>query len=111
MVNISTTHLKETKWRYALEKEPLWKRVIDGKHGKVEWGGTYEVRDGMGLGYGRQYKEGGGILKVELVLRWENGRRVKFSMDTFEKDTWLRGVTTLSIFFPSLFPITTSKGV
>lgn len=71
MVNISTTHLKETKWRYALEKEPLWKRVIDGKHGKVEWGGTYEVRDGMGLGYGRQYKEGGGILKVELVLRWE----------------------------------------
>lgn len=52
-MSISTTNLKETKWRYVLEREPLWKQFIDEKYGKAKGDGTYEVKDDMGLVYGR----------------------------------------------------------
>ena len=87
-----------------LEGEPLWRKVIIGKYG-VEEGGwcSLEARKGYGMGLWKAIRKGWDAFKSKISYDLGHGRRVRFW-----KDIWC-GDTLLSISFPSLFAIATSK--
>ena len=85
-------------WRFASEKENLWKKVISVKYGQESLGWrTNEANETFGVGV---WKE---ILK-ETNWCWEN---IKFKVGngikiTFWTDHWY-GIATLSQSFPQLY--------
>ena len=88
-------------WRFAIEKDNLWKKVLLVKYGQEGLGWrTNEVRGAYGVGV---WKE---ILK-EACWCWDNfqfkvgkGTKIKFWTDH-----WC-GSATLSQIFPQLFSLT-----
>ena len=62
-------------WRFAVERESLWRLVISRKFGVQERGWrTHEVRKGYGVGL---WKEGSLMFK-NIVFSMGDGRRVRF---------------------------------
>ena len=91
-------------WRFAVEKESLWKLVIGRKFGE-EGGGwsTREVREGYGVGFWKDIRKGGSLMLKNIAFYVGGGRRVRFW-----KDKWCRN-DTLCDSFPSLYPLADSK--
>ncbi|RVW77934.1 putative ribonuclease H protein [Vitis vinifera] len=91
-------------WRFATEREVLWKKVISHKHG-VEEGGwcTLAERGRHGVGLWKAIRKEWLGMYSSLAFRVGNGRRVRFW-----KDKWC-GDEPLYESFPSLFAISQAK--
>ncbi|KAJ9678923.1 hypothetical protein PVL29_020968 [Vitis rotundifolia] len=91
-------------WRFANEREALWRQVISRKF-REEEGGWYtrEVREGFGVGLWKEIRKEGALLQNKVVFSVGNGRRVKFW-----NDNWC-GNFTLSNLFPSLYAFASFK--
>ena len=69
LIILNETLLGKWFWRFASERDPLWKRVIVGKYGQVEGGLCSKVvREGHGVG-GRLSEVDGRCSKQELGLQ------------------------------------------
>ncbi|RVW50222.1 Threonine--tRNA ligase, mitochondrial 1 [Vitis vinifera] len=91
-------------WRFANERDKLWRCVISRKFGEEE-GGWYskEVREGFGVGFWKDIRKEGALLQNRVGFSVGNGRRVKFW-----KDNWC-GNSTLCNSFPSLYAFASYK--
>ncbi|RVW34760.1 LINE-1 reverse transcriptase-like [Vitis vinifera] len=91
-------------WRFAIEREVLWKKVISHKYG-VEEGGwcTRAERGRYGVGLWKAIRKEWLGMYSSLAFRVGNGRRVRFW-----KDKWC-GDEPLYESFPSLFAISRAK--
>ncbi|RVW23454.1 putative ribonuclease H protein [Vitis vinifera] len=91
-------------WRFANERDKLWRHVISRKFGEEE-GGWYskEVREGFGVGFWKDIRKDGALLQNRVGFSVGNGRRVKFW-----KDNWCRN-STLCNSFPSLYAFASYK--
>ena len=91
-------------WRFANERDNLWRRVISRKFGEED-GGWYskEVREGFGVGFWKDIRKEGALLQNRVGFSVGNGRRVKFW-----KDNWC-GNSTLCNSFPSLYAFASYK--
>ncbi|RVW25474.1 putative ribonuclease H protein [Vitis vinifera] len=91
-------------WRFANEREALWRQVISRKFGEEEGGWyTREVREGFGVGLWKEIRKEGALLQNKVVFSVGNGRRVKFW-----NDIWC-GNFSLSNLFPSLYAFASFK--
>ncbi|KAJ9707156.1 hypothetical protein PVL29_002241 [Vitis rotundifolia] len=102
--NLNRALLCKWNWRYANEREALWRQVISRKFGEEE-GGWYsrEVREGFGVGLWKEIRKEGALLRNKVVFSVGNGRRVKFW-----NDNWC-GNFSLSNLFPSLHAFASCK--
>ncbi|RVW92361.1 LINE-1 retrotransposable element ORF2 protein [Vitis vinifera] len=96
--------LGKWNWRFATEREVLWKKVISHKYG-VEEGGwcTRAERGRHGVGLWKAIRKEWLGMYNNLAFRVGNGRRVRFW-----KDKWC-GDEPLYESFPSLFAISQAK--
>ena len=96
--------LCKLSWRFAVERESLWKLVISRKFG-VERGGwsTREVREVYEVGLWKEIRKEGSLMFKKIAFLLGDGRRVRFW-----KDNWCRN-KTLCDFFPSLYALVDSK--
>ena len=91
-------------WRFANERETLWRHVINRKFGEEEGGWyTREVREGFGVGFWKKIRKEGSLLQNKVVVTMGDGRKGKFW-----KDKWC-GNFALCNPFPSLFAFATFK--
>ncbi|RVX04514.1 hypothetical protein CK203_023399 [Vitis vinifera] len=91
-------------WRFANERETLWRHVINRKFGEEEGGWyTREVREGFGVGFRKKIRKEGSLLQNKVVVTMGDGRKGKFW-----KDKWC-GNFALCNPFPSLFAFATFK--
>ncbi|RVW89870.1 putative ribonuclease H protein [Vitis vinifera] len=91
-------------WRFANEREALWRQVISRKFGEEEGGWyTREVREGFGVGLWKEIRKEGALLQNKVVFSVGNGRMVKFW-----NDNWC-GNFSLSNLFPSLYAFASFK--
>ena len=66
-------------WRFPLERERLWRKVILGKFGEVEGGWTTrEVRDSYGLSLWKDIRKGWEEFILRTSIRIGNGRCTSF---------------------------------
>ena len=87
-------------WRYANEREALWRRVINLKYGEEEGGWrTREVNGRNGVGLWKAITKKWLLLDGRLAYHVGNGQRVRFW-----KDKWY-GDGPLCESFSSLFSI------
>ena len=91
-------------WRFANEREALWRSVISLKYG-VEEGGrcTRDVMGRNGFGLWKAIRKKWGLLDGRVAFHLGNGQRVKFW-----KDKWC-GDGPLCESCPSLFSMSMSK--
>ncbi|RVW39006.1 putative ribonuclease H protein [Vitis vinifera] len=91
-------------WRFANERDTLWRSVISLKYG-VEEGGwcTRDVLGRNGVGLWKAIRKKWGLFDGRVAFHLGNGQRVKFW-----KDKWC-GDEPLCESFPSLFSISMSK--
>ena len=71
-------------WRFASERDFLWKRVIVGMFGEEGGGGGWKV---MVLAFGKLSEKISWFLKVEFASLFEMERESSFG--------WISGVVTL----------------
>ena len=96
--------LCKLSWRFAMEREALWRQVICAKYGEEEGGWRSRVvRGSFGVGLWIAIRRGWDVLGDNLVYSVGNGRRVRFW-----KDKWC-GDDPLCTSFPSLFAISLDK--
>ncbi|KAJ9696951.1 hypothetical protein PVL29_008942 [Vitis rotundifolia] len=91
-------------WRFANEREVLWRRVIMLKYGEEE--GGWRTRDAIGrngVGLWKAIRKKGRLLDGKLDYQVGNGKRVKFWKDKWCEDG------PLCESFPSLFSISLTK--
>ncbi|RVX21268.1 putative ribonuclease H protein [Vitis vinifera] len=91
-------------WRFANERDALWRSVISLKYG-VEEGGwcTRDVMGRNGVGLWKAIRKRWGLFDGRVAFHLGNGQRVKFW-----KDKWC-GDGPLCESFPSLFSMSMSK--
>ncbi|RVX23977.1 Syntaxin-51 [Vitis vinifera] len=91
-------------WRFANERDALWRSVISLKYG-VEEGGwcTRDVMGRNGVGRWKAIRKKWGLFDGRVAFHLGNGQRVKFW-----KDKWC-GDGPLCESFPSLFSMSMSK--
>ncbi|RVW34286.1 putative ribonuclease H protein [Vitis vinifera] len=91
-------------WRFANERDALWRSVISLKYG-VEEGGwcTRDVMGRNGVGLWKAIRKKWGLFDGRVAFHLGNGQRVKFW-----KDKWC-GDGPLCESFPSLFSMSMSK--
>ena len=85
----------QVDWRFAVERESLWKQVIRGKFGEEGGWSTSKVREGFGVGFWKEIKKEGSLLQNKTVFFVGDGKKVKFL-----KDKWC-GNDALCDSFPS----------
>ena len=91
-------------WRYANEREALWRRVINLKYGEEEGGWrTRDVIGRNGVGLWKAIRKKWWLLDGRVAYHVGNGQRVRFW-----KDKWC-GDGPLCESFSSLFSISMSK--
>ena len=91
-------------WRFPLENESFWRKVIVGKFGKVEGGWTTrEVRDFYGLGLWKVIRKEWEEFILRISIHIGNGRHTRFWWDIWVRDSKLKDV------FPMLFRIAAHK--
>ena len=88
------------------ERGTLWNQVISRKY-EIEEGGwcNREVREGYEVGFWKEIRKEWPFMKDKFAFSVGNGRRVRFW-----EDRWC-GDKALSISFPSLYALATSKEV
>ena len=93
-------------WRFANEREPLWRRVISRKCGELVGGwNTGDIRGGYGTGLWKDIRKGWHTLSQNVVFSLGDVRRLRFW-----KDIWC-GEVALSNVFPNLFNMAAHKEV
>ena len=98
--------LGKWSWRFAIERNPLWKRVLVGKYGQEDEGWcTNGVRGGYGVRVWKAIRNGWEDFKVRMRFKVGSGNRVKFWNDRWCGDLPLRDA------FSNFFSITSSKDV
>ncbi|RVW74735.1 putative ribonuclease H protein [Vitis vinifera] len=104
LTTLNRALLCKWNWRFANEREALWRQVIGRKFGE-EQGGWYtrEVREGFGVSLWKEIRKEGALLQNKVVFSVGNGRRVKFW-----NDNWC-GNFSLSNLFPSLYAFASFK--
>ena len=94
------------KWalRFAVEDNPMWKKVITLKYQSEEGGWfTKEPRGSFGVGLWKDIRNAARNLKQEFYFVIGDGSRVKFW-----EDSWC-GERPLRVMFPSLYALVGSK--
>jgi hypothetical protein len=91
-------------WRYGLDREALWRRVVDGKYSSLESGWSTAVPQGP-HGVSLWKNIGGGWAKFERFIYFKvgNGARIRFWYDTWCGDYPLKDI------FPNLYCIARDK--
>ncbi|RVX08739.1 putative ribonuclease H protein [Vitis vinifera] len=101
-------HLKEFNhallgkwlWRFSLERESLWRKVIVGKFGEGEGGWTTrEVRESYGMSLWKDIRKGWEEFFLRTSIGIGNGRCTRFWWD------YWAGESKLKDLFPLLFRI------
>ena len=91
-------------WRFAVEREALWRQVICAKYGEEEGGWrSCVVRGSFGVGLWKAIRRVWDVIGDNMVYSVGNGRRVRFW-----KDKWC-GDNPLCTSFSSLFAIPLAK--
>jgi hypothetical protein len=91
-------------WRYGLEREALWRRVVDGKYSSLENGWSTAVSHGPhGVSLWKNIR--GGWAKFERIIYFKvgNGAQIRFWYDTWCGDYPLKDI------FPDLYCIACDK--
>ena len=66
-------------WRFAVEREALWRQVISAKYGEEEGGWrSCVVRGSYGVGLWKAIRRGWEAVGNNLVYSVGNGRRIRF---------------------------------
>ena len=66
-------------WRFAVEREALWRQVISAKYGEEEGGWrSCVVRESYGVGLWKAIRRGWEAVGNNLVYSAGNGRRIRF---------------------------------
>ena len=87
-------------WRFPIERESFWRRVIVGKFGEVQGGWTTrEVRESYGMGLWKDIRKGWEEFFLRTRICIGNGRRTRFWWDIWVGDSKLKDL------FPLLFRI------
>ena len=101
---MNNVFLCKWNWRYANEREALWRRVISLKYGEEEGGWrTRDVIGRNGVGLWKAIRKKWWLLDGRLAYHVGNGQRVRFW-----KDKWC-GDGPLCESFSSLFSMSMSK--
>ncbi|RVW81102.1 putative ribonuclease H protein [Vitis vinifera] len=96
-------HLVEC-WRFAVEREALWRQVISAKYREEEGGWrSCVVRGSYGVGLWKAIRRGWEAIGNNLVYSMGNGRRIRFW-----EEKWC-GDDKLCSLFPSLYAISLDK--
>ena len=91
-------------WRFANERDSLWRKVIRSKFGEVYGGwSSGEIKGGFGVGLWKEIRKEWTHLLQNTSLVLGNGNRI-----SFWKDAWC-GEEALSLMFPNLFRLTAQK--
>ena len=91
-------------WRFAVEREALWRQVISAKYGEEEGGWrSCVVRGSFGVGLWKAIRRGWEAVGNNLAYAVGNGRRIRFW-----EDKWC-GDDKLCSLFPSLYAISLDK--
>ena len=69
-------------WRFANERNALWRNVVSGKFGET-FGGwhTYDIRGGFGVGLWKEIKKEWPLFLENVVFSISDGRRINFWKD------------------------------
>ena len=91
-------------WRFANERDSLWRKVIRSKFGE-DYGGwsSGDINGGFGVGLWKEIRKEWPQLIQNSYFTLGNGRRIRFW-----KDVWC-GEEALSLMFPNLFRLTAQK--
>ena len=66
-------------WRYAIEREALWKQVISQRYGEDDGGWrSREVSERFGVGLWKPIRKEWNYLSSRLAFQVGNGKRVRF---------------------------------
>ena len=91
-------------WRYGLERDTLWRRMINGKYESLGIGWSTRVVNGpYGVSLWKHIRSGWEKFERFIAFKVGNGARTKFWVDT-----WC-GDTPLNIQFPKLYRIARDK--
>uniref|UniRef100_A0A2N9G874 Reverse transcriptase domain-containing protein n=1 Tax=Fagus sylvatica TaxID=28930 RepID=A0A2N9G874_FAGSY len=90
--------------RYGLERDALWRRVVEAKYGSL-WGGwcSKEVKGSYGLCLWKSIRKEWETFSNHLYMQVGDGVRIRFW-----QDRW-RGEEPLRLTFPKLFSIAREK--
>jgi endonuclease/exonuclease/phosphatase family metal-dependent hydrolase len=91
-------------WRYGLEREALWRLVVDAKYGSL-WGGwcSKSGTGSYGVSVWKFIRKGWDTFHSHCSFLVGDGQRVKFWQD------WWCGDRALNAVFPELFTISQDK--
>ncbi|WJZ84098.1 hypothetical protein VitviT2T_003721 [Vitis vinifera] len=93
-------------WRFPIERESFWRRVIVGKFGEVQGGWTTrEVRESYGTGLWKDIRKGWEEFFLKTRIRIGNGRQTRFWWDIWVGDSKLKDL------FPLMFRIAANNSV
>ncbi|KAL6347674.1 hypothetical protein AAG906_026202 [Vitis piasezkii] len=93
-------------WRFPIERESFWRRVIVGKFGEVQGGWTTrEVRESYGTGLWKDIRKGWEEFFLKTRIRIGNGRQTRFWWDIWVGDSKLKDI------FPLMFRIAANNSV
>jgi hypothetical protein len=91
-------------WRYGLEREALWRRVVDGKYSSLESGWSTAVPHGPhGVSLWKNIRGGWAKFERFIYFKVGNGARIRFWYDTWCGDYPLKDI------FPDLYCIARDK--
>ncbi|RVX19039.1 Transposon TX1 uncharacterized 149 kDa protein [Vitis vinifera] len=63
-------------WRFAIERENLWRHVISRKFGEEEGGwSSRDVRESYGVGFWKEIRKEGALMQKKVAFLVGNGRR------------------------------------
>ncbi|RVW81120.1 hypothetical protein CK203_044688 [Vitis vinifera] len=104
LVALNKALLGKWSWKFAVERNSLWKQVIIKKYG-VEEGGwcSREVRGAYGVGVWKAIRKHWENIRSRSRLIVGNGRKVKFWKDLWCEDQALKDA------FPNLFKLAVNK--
>ena len=104
LTNLNRALLSKWSWRFANERDSLWRSIIGTNFGEEE--GDWCTRDSKGpydTGLLKEIRKEWEILRPRVGFIVGNGRRVQFW-----KDAWCREVALCTL-FPSLFALAVQK--
>ena len=97
---LPSTLLCKWCWRFANERDSLWRKVIRSKFGEGFGGwSSGDINGGFGVGLWKEIRKEWTQLTKYTYFALGNGRRI-----SFWKDFWC-GEEALSLRFPNLFSL------
>ena len=106
MEGLTQALLGKWLWRFSLDWESLWTKIIHGKFGELEEGWTtWGVTDSFGMSIWKNIRRGWENFSLRLTIQIRNGRHTRFWWDRWAGEFKLKDV------FPLLFRIAPFKNV